>query len=91
MCPGKESTWEIQSFHIMSSDAESECESGGEGSSGGSKGGSGLPEISVLLAEARKAAVQVCLVACMCIHAGDVVITVKNGVLMKHLCVGVFH
>lgn len=56
MCPGKESTWKIDPFHITSSDADSDCE-GGEGSD---QTGTGLSEISSLLAEARKAATQVC-------------------------------
>lgn len=56
MCPGKESTWKIQPFHITASgpESEGECESVKSGDGAG-----GLSEISALLVEARKVAAQV--------------------------------
>ena len=62
MCPGKETTWKIQPFHITSSGPESDSEGGGEGRCEG-----GLSEIAELLAEARKAATEVGYV-CLCVN-----------------------
>lgn len=61
MCPGRESTWKIQPFHITSSGAESDSEGGEE-----RKGG--LSEISALLVEARKVATQVCIIHVYDLH-----------------------
>lgn len=96
MCPGIETTWKIQPFQITSSGAESDAEGEWERSEErpdqeAGEGTGGLAEISLMLAEARKAATQQVWpmevtdhshLCCVCMHlCHDCVIAVHVNIV----------